>query len=196
MKPIYILLAAPSYQNLRLSLIPKSMYVRTQANNYVHMQANNVYRHVHTQTRYLKNLPLCHESEAKIFLATVNCRHLIIAIAANNVYVWSHSHLLRCTRMDIYANQSCIKIHSFLVCRATTIHAIHVAPGNQRRLAARTGIICGRCLTVCFRRKKVGHGLSFSEFKNRVAFKPTHFTERSIPISSNSVFQVRQIPCQ
>ena len=64
----------------------------------------------------------------------------------HNVYVWWHSHQLRCTRMDIYVHQSCVKIHLLLVYRATTIHAIHVAPGNQCRLAARTGIIRGRSL--------------------------------------------------
>ena len=42
----------------------------------------------------------------------------------------AHSHQLRCTRMDIYAHQSCVKMHLILVCRATTFH------DNQRRLAA------------------------------------------------------------
>ena len=45
--------------------------------------------------------------------------------------------------------------------------------------------------------KKVEHRLSFPEFKNRVAVKPTWFpTECNIPISSDSMFQVRQIPCR
>ena len=92
----------------------------------------------------LRDLPLCHESEAKIFLATINCRRLILRIDGNNVYAWLHSYLLHCTRMDIYAHQSCVKMHLFLVCRATPTHAIHVAPANQRRLAACTGIIRGR----------------------------------------------------
>ena len=91
-----------------------------------------------------RDLPLCHENEAKIFLATVNCCRLIMRIDANNVYVWSHSYLLRCTRMDVYAHQSCIKMHLFSVCTATTIHVIHVVPGNQRRLAACKGIALGR----------------------------------------------------
>ena len=71
-------------------------------------------------------------------------RRLIMRIDAKNVYAWSHSHLLHCTLMDIYAHQSYVKMHLFLVCRATTIHAIHVAPDNQRWLAACTGIIRGR----------------------------------------------------
>ena len=39
--------------------------------------------------------------------------------------------------------------------------------------------------------KKVEHRLSFPEFKNQPVS-----TERNIPISSNSMFQVRQILCQ
>ena len=37
------------------------------------------------------------------------------------------THVLCCTHMDIYTHQSYVKMHSSLVCRATTIHAFHVA---------------------------------------------------------------------
>ena len=99
------------------------------------------------QTRYLETSHFV-MSKAKIFLATVNCQCLIMRIDANNVYAWSHSHIMRCTCMDIYAHQSCVQMHLFLVCRAKTIHAIHIDPGNKRQLAACTGIIHGRSLSI------------------------------------------------
>ena len=75
---------------------------------------------------------------------------MIVRIDANDVYALSHSYLLHCTRMGINAHQSRVQMHLFvsLVCRAMAIHAIQAAPGNLRRLAACTGIIRGRSLSI------------------------------------------------
>ena len=52
-----------------------------------------------------------------------------------NVYVCLHLHLLRNKCMD-YTHISCVKFNLFFVCRAMTIHAIHVTAGNQHQLGA------------------------------------------------------------
>ena len=50
----------------------------------------------------------------------------------------------------LYIYQNGIKICKFLVCRATAIHANHLASGNQRQLAACTAILVkGRKYLVC-----------------------------------------------
>ena len=51
----------------------------------------------------LKDLPLCHECEPKIFLATVNGR-LIVRIEANYVCTFK----LASIRMDEHMHQSCV----------------------------------------------------------------------------------------
>ena len=48
-------------------------------------------------------------------------------------------HLLQYAYMDVGMHMSLVKIH--LVCKATAIHAIHVAPGNRCQLATCTFIL-------------------------------------------------------
>ena len=98
-------------------------------------------RRWYPQTRWNRELPLCHESQAKIFLSSKNCQRLIMPIGPKNMY---RGHT--CTRMDISAHQNCVKMHLFLVCGATNVHVINVAPSKQRQLAACAGIICMRSL--------------------------------------------------
>ena len=93
-----------------------------------------------------RDLPLCTESEAKIFVATIQLWCLIVRIDMNNVHAWTVA--LASIVLDMYADRSCTEVHLFLVCRATAVDAIKAAPGNRRWLAACTGISCGRSLSI------------------------------------------------
>ena len=79
-----------------------------------------------------------------IFITTRNFRHLIVCIDMNEC-----AYVVALASIALHGHISVLELRrNASIFRATPIHAIQAAPGNQCRLAACVGIVCGKSLSI------------------------------------------------